>query len=82
VLIGLCFRAQAFGQVMGLGGLLALPIVAGANPIAGWLYDATGSYQTGFGLEVGCLLCAGLFFSALRVGSPVGIAHAGATALR
>jgi len=82
VLIGLCFRAEAFGQVMGLGGLLTLPIIAGANPIAGWLYDATGSYRAGFGLEVGCLLGAGLFFSALRVGAPVALARADATALR
>jgi MFS family permease len=82
VLIGLCFRAEAFGQVMGLGGLLSLPIVAGANPVAGWLYDATGSYQVGFGLEVGCLLGAGLCFSALRVGAPAGIARAAASALR
>jgi hypothetical protein len=67
---------------MGLGGLLSLPIVAGANPVAGWLYDATGSYQAGFALEVGCLLCAGLCFTALRIGAPAGIARAGATALR
>jgi MFS family permease len=82
VLIGLCFRAEAFGQVMGLGGLLMLPIVAGANPIAGWLYDATGSYQAGFGLEIGCLLGAGLCFSALRVGGRAEIARADTTALR
>jgi MFS family permease len=82
VLIGLCFRAEAFGQVMGLGGLLTLPIIAGANPLAGWLYDATGSYRAGFGLEAGCLLGAGLFFSALRIGTPAAVARAGAAALR
>jgi len=82
VLIGLCFRGEAFGQVMGLGGLLTLPIIAGANPIAGWLYDATGSYQVGFGLEVGCLIAAGLSFSALRIGTPRGIARAPAALLR
>ena len=82
VLIGLCFRGEAFGQVMGLGGLLTLPIVAGANPLAGWLFDATGSYQTGFGLEVGCLIAAGLCFSALRIGTPLGIARASSVPLR
>jgi MFS family permease len=82
VLIGLCFRAEAFGQVMGLGGLLTLPIVAGANPLAGWLYDATGSYHAGFALEAGCLLAAGLCFAALRVGRPVELARASATTLR
>jgi MFS family permease len=82
VLIGLCFRGEAFGQVMGLGGLLTLPIIAGANPLAGWLYDATGSYQVGFGLEVGCLIAAGLSFSALRIGTSLGIARAAATPLR
>jgi len=82
VLIGLCFRGEAFGQVMGLGGLLTLPIVAGANPLAGWLYDATGSYQVGFCLEVGCLIAAGLCFSALRIETALGIARATVSPLR
>lgn len=82
VLIGLCFRSEAFGQVMGLGGLLTLPIIAGANPLAGWLYDATGSYRAGFGVQLGCLLAAALLFSALRVRTPIGIGRANAPALR
>ncbi len=82
VLVGTCFRAEAFGQVMGLGGLFTLPIIAGANPLAGWLYDVTGSYQAGFGVEVGCLIAAGLLFSALRVAAPAAVARAEAAALR
>lgn len=82
VLVGICFRAEAFGQVMGLGGLLTLPIIAGANPLAGWLYDTTGAYQIGFAVEVGSLLGAGLLLSALRVSEPAAVAHADAPALR
>jgi MFS family permease len=82
VLIGLCFRGEAFGQVLGLGGLVTLPIVAGANPLAGWLYDATGSYRAGFGVEIGSLLAAALLLSALRIGEPIGIRRADAPALR
>jgi hypothetical protein len=59
-----------------------LPIIAGANPLAGWLYDVTGSYQAGFGVEVGCLIGAGLLFSALRVAAPAAVARAEAAALR
>ena len=78
VLVGRYFRREAFGQVMGLGGLLTLPIIAGANPAAGWLYDATGAYRSGFVLELACLAAAGLLVSALRLEAPPGVSPAGA----
>jgi len=60
--------------VIGLGGLLTLPIIAGANPLAGWLYDTTGSYRAGFAVEFACLVVSGLLFSALRIPGRPGLA--------
>ena len=58
-LIGRLFGAAAFGQVMGLGGLLMAPIGAMAPVLGGFLRDATGSYTT-------MLLCfaTGMFLAA------------------
>jgi len=70
ILVGRYFRREAFGQVVGLAGLLTLPIIAGANPLAGWLFDSTGSYRAGFLFELGCLVGAGLLVSGLRAGAP------------
>ena len=77
VLVGQYFRREAFGQVVGLAALLTLPIIAGANPAAGWLYDATGSYRAGFGLEVAGLVGAGLLISGLGAASPRELASPG-----
>jgi MFS family permease len=77
VLVGQYFRREAFGQVVGLAALLTLPIIAGANPATGWLYDATGSYRAGFALEVACLVGAGLLVSGLGAASPRELASPG-----
>jgi MFS family permease len=67
VLIGACFGRAGFGHVMGLGGLLSLPLIAGSTPLAGWLSVTTGDYRTAFAVEVGLLLLAGLLFTLLRL---------------
>jgi MFS family permease len=67
VVVGACFGRAGFGHVMGLGGLVALPLIAGATPLAGWLADTSGSYRTAFGVEVAALLTAGALFSLLRL---------------
>jgi len=67
VVIGTCFGRAGFGHVMGLSGLVSLPLIAGANPLAGWLYVRTGDYRAAFGCEVGFLLLAGLLFALLRL---------------
>ena len=67
VVIGACFGRSSFGHVMGLSGLVSLPVIAGANPLVGWLYVTTGDYRTAFGFEVGALLLAGLLFTLLRL---------------
>jgi MFS family permease len=67
VLVGKCFGRGAFGRVMGMGGLASLPIIASAGPVAGYLFDVTGSYQTSFQLQVGGLVMAAVIFLFLRV---------------
>jgi MFS family permease len=67
VVIGACFGRASFGHVMGLGGLVSLPIIAGSTPVVGWLAVSTQSYRIPFGVEVGCILLAGLLFAWLRL---------------
>lgn len=67
VLIGLCFGRGAFGRVMGIGGLAGLPIVAGSAPLVGFLFDATGTYNSGFMLQLVALGIAALCFVFVRV---------------
>lgn len=62
VIVGLCFGRGAFGRVMGIGGLAGLPIVAGAAPMVGFLFDTTGTYAVGFALQLGALAAAALCF--------------------
>ena len=67
IVIGSCFGRAGFGQVMGLGTLVGLPLISGSNPLAGWLFVSTGSYRLVFSLEIGFLLLAGALFVFLRV---------------
>lgn len=62
-----CFGPLAFGRAAGIGGLSALPLVAGAPALAGWLYDSTGSYQAVFELEVVLIIVGGLLLSVPRI---------------
>lgn len=81
VVIGACFGRAGFGHVMGLGGLVALPVIAGSNPLAGWLAVTTGDYRTAFGVEAGLLLLAGVLFALLRLpGDDLAVESASAAA--
>jgi len=67
VLIGRCFGRAAFGQIMGLGGLIALPLVAGAAPLAGYLAIESGNYTSAFQMEIVVVGLAGLCALFLRI---------------
>jgi MFS family permease len=67
VVVGRVFGRGAMGQVIGLGGLFALPLIAGSAPAVGALYDATGSYRIAFGAVIAALLLAGALFAMLRI---------------
>jgi MFS family permease len=67
VIVGACFGRDAFGRVMGIGGLAGLPIVAGAGPLVGFLFDATASYRAGFALQLALLAAAGATLLFVRI---------------
>ena len=72
-LIGRIFGAAAFGQVMGLGGLLMAPIGAVAPLLGGFLRDATGSYAAMLlCFAIGMLLAAGLLVGLREAGASQG----------
>jgi len=66
IVIASCFGRDSVGRVMGIGGLLGLPIVAGAPPLVGFLFDVQGSYRMGFTLQLATLVISALLFSLLR----------------
>jgi MFS family permease len=67
VVVGRCFGRVAFGRAIGIGGLAALPLIAFAPALSGYLYDSTGSYHTVFGVEAAALLLGGLILSFVRI---------------
>ena len=44
------FGPKAFGPMLGLKSLIAMPLMAAGTPFAGWIYDVSGSYSTAFGV--------------------------------
>jgi predicted MFS family arabinose efflux permease len=65
-IIGRVFGPTAFGQVMGLAGLLMLPLHASAPALVASLYDATGNYVLAFQLVIAALALAAVSLSFLR----------------
>jgi len=51
------FGAENFGRVMGITYLLILTLAIGAVRFSGFIYDATGSYQTGFEIATTLFAC-------------------------
>ena len=68
VLVGRCFGELDFSRIMGfLMGGFALGIVVGI-PIAGWIFDATGSYEWVLILAALGLVLAGVLAALIRPG--------------
>ena len=68
-LIGRLFGATAFGQVMGLGALVGLPVAVAAPVVFGAAFDATGGYGLGLFIMVGALATAAVLFALLPSGA-------------
>ena len=66
-LIGRIFGPAAFGQVMGLAGLVLLPFGFAAPPLAGALRDASGSYAPALLLFAALLVAAAGILAFLRL---------------
>ncbi len=57
-LLANAFGRESFAAALGLATLLMLPFTFFAAPLAGAIYDATGSYSTAFVLEIGAFTAA------------------------
>ena len=55
---------RSFGSANGVLRLVELPLVISASPLAGYIYDTTGSYRIAFLILAGLMLvcCLGPFF--------------------
>ncbi len=62
--ISTALGSASFGAANGVLRIVELPLVISASPLAGFIYDATGSYRVAFLILSGLLLvaCAGPFF--------------------
>lgn len=61
-----CFGRANFGRANGLGALAAIPLMAGASALSHLLEGWTGSYATGFLVQIGLVLTGGLLLAAIR----------------
>ena len=61
------FGRISFGKVSGLLRPFQVPITALGAPLAGWIYDATGSYASAFRLFAVVYVAAALVASGLRI---------------
>lgn len=67
LIVGACFGRGGFGRVMGIGGLMGLPIIASAGVLAGVIYDRTGSYTMSFQLQIVLLVLSATIMLFLRI---------------
>ena len=61
-----CFGRANFGRANGIGAMAAIPLLAGASVLSHLLEGATGSYATGFLVQIGLLLTGGLLLAFVR----------------
>ncbi len=67
VVLGRCFGRENFGRASGLGGLVAIVVIASAMVSFQTLYASTGSYQLGFVLQAALILLGGVLIAFVRI---------------
>ncbi|MEM7220918.1 MAG: MFS transporter [Pseudomonadota bacterium] len=66
--ISVSMGSASFGNANGVLRLVELPFVLSASPLAGYIYDSTGSYALAFQILAGLMLVACLGVFSLRAG--------------
>jgi len=67
---GVLFGRKTFGTVGGIVFAASTTTTVAAPIIAGYLYDTTGSYGTGFYIMIGIIILAGIAFLLIRYPKP------------
>ena len=66
-MIGNTYGRDSFGAALGLATLFMLPFTFAAAPVAGWIFDASGSYNYAFMTQIGAFaLGAAVLLGAFR----------------
>ncbi len=66
-LTGMAFGRLSYGKSMGLLRPVQVPIHAVGIPLAGWIFDATGSYEIAFHICLGAYVAAALLAAMIRL---------------
>lgn len=61
-----CFGRANFGRANGLGAMAGIPLLAGASALSHLLEGATGSYHTGFLVQIALVLTGGIALTLVR----------------
>lgn len=61
-----CFGRANFGRANGLGAMAGIPLLAAASALSHLLEGATGSYATGFLVQIGLIAVGGILLSFVR----------------
>jgi len=70
---GLRFGAPVVGRVMGVQGLIALPLLAAGAPLVGQIRESTGGYQAAFLGAAAVLAVAGLLIALFTLEPPASV---------
>lgn len=78
-LLARAFGPDNIGRVMGIMGLVIMPLNLFAPPLFGWIYDETGSYNLGFMLCIGLLAAVMILLPKIRTHPPAPVASPAAS---
>ena len=69
-LLNAAYGRASFANALGLATLLMLPFTFVAAPLAGWIFDSTGSYVIAFQVQIAAFLAAAVVFLVIYRGRP------------